>query len=62
MDIIDLVHFVNSVQWHSTIFRKTTRFNGDIDRAVRGVCDIRPELTQKGQFELLAADLDNWQF
>ena len=47
MDKNDLVHFVNSVRWHCTIFTKTTRFNGDIDRAVREVGDIRPELTKK---------------
>ena len=47
MDKSDFVHFVNSVQWHCTIFTKTTRFNGDINRAVRGVCDVRPELTKK---------------
>ena len=41
----DLVHFVNYVRWHCTNFTKTTTFNGDIDRSVRGVCDIRPELT-----------------
>ena len=47
MDKSDFVHFVNSVRWHCTIFAKTTRFSGDIHRAVRGVCDIRPELTKK---------------
>ena len=43
MDKSDVMHFVNSVQWHCTILMKTTRLNEDIDRAVRGVCDIRPE-------------------
>ena len=43
MDKSDFVHFVNSVRWHCTIFTKTMRLNGDIDRAVLGVCDIRPE-------------------
>ena len=37
------MHFVNSVRWHCTILMKTTRLNEDVDRAVRGVCDIRPE-------------------
>ena len=46
MDKSDLVLFVNSVQWHCTIFTKTTRLNGDTDRAVRGVCDFRPECTK----------------
>ena len=32
--------FVNSVRWHRAIVTKTRRLN---DRAVRGVCDIRPE-------------------
>ena len=39
------MHFVNSVRWHCTILTKTTRLNEDIERAVRGVCDIRPEYT-----------------
>ena len=39
----DFMRFVNSVRWHCTISMKTTRLNEDIDRAVRGVCDIRPE-------------------
>ena len=39
----DFMHFVNSVRWHCTILMKTTGLNEDIDRAVRGVCDIRPE-------------------
>ena len=43
MDRSDFMHFVNSVRWHCTILMKTTRLNEDIDRAVRGVCDIRPE-------------------
>ena len=47
MDKRDFEHFVNSDRWHCTIFTKTTRFDGDIDRAVRGVSDIRPELTKK---------------
>ena len=46
MDKSDFMHFVNSVRWHCTIFMKTTRLNEDIDRAVRGVCDIRPEYTK----------------
>ena len=51
VDKKDFVHFVNSGRWHCTIFTKTTRFNGDIDRAVRGVCDIRPEWTNM-QFQI----------
>ena len=43
MDKSDFMHFVNSVRWHCTILMKTTRPNEDIDRAVPGVCDIRPE-------------------
>ena len=43
MDKSDIMHFLNSVRWHCTILMKTTRLNEDIDRAVRGVCDIRPE-------------------
>ena len=46
MDKSDFMHFVNSVRRHSTISLKTTRLNEDIDRAVRGVCDIRPECTK----------------
>ena len=41
MDKSDFVKFVNSVRWHCTILMKTTRLNEDLDRAVRGVCDIR---------------------
>ena len=43
MDKRDFMHFVSSVRWHCTILMKTTRLSEDIDRAVRGVCDIRPE-------------------
>ena len=43
MDKSDFMHFVNSVRWHCTILMKTTGLNEAIDRAVRGVCDIRPE-------------------
>ena len=43
MDKSDFMHLVNSVRWHCTFLMKTTRLNEDIDRAVRGVCDIRPE-------------------
>ena len=39
------MHFVTSFRWHCTILMKTTRLNEDIDRAVRGVCDLRPECT-----------------
>ena len=51
MDKSDFMQFVNSVRWHSTILMKTTRLNEDIDRAVRGECDIRPECT-KMQFRI----------
>ena len=43
MDKSNSVHFVNSVRWHCNHFMNIARFNEDIDRAVRGVCDIRPE-------------------
>ena len=43
MDKSDLMHFVNSVRCHCTIVMKTTRLNEEVDGAVRGVCDIRPE-------------------
>ena len=42
----DFMNFVNSVRWHCTLLMKTTRLNEDIDRAVRGVCDIQPECTK----------------
>ena len=51
MDKSDFVHFVNSVRWHCTNLMKTARHNEDIDWAVRGVCDIRPEWT-KMQFQI----------
>ena len=43
MDKSDFVHFVKSDRWHCTILMKTAILSEDIDRAVRGVCDIRPE-------------------
>ena len=46
MDKSDLMHFVISVRWHRTILMKTTRLNEDIDRAVQGLCDIRPECSK----------------
>ena len=46
VDKIDFMHFVNSVRRHCTVLMKTTRLNEEIDRAVRGVCDIRPECTK----------------
>ena len=49
MDKCVFMHCVNFVRWHCTISMKTTRLNEDIDRAVWGVCDIRPECT-KTQF------------
>ena len=42
----------------TTILMKTTGLNEDIDRAVRGVCDIRPEWTVRNfVFEFLAEHL-----
>ena len=46
MDKSVIMLFVISVRWHCIISMKTTRLNEDIDRAVRGVCDIRPESTK----------------
>ena len=46
MDKKDFMHFVNSVRWYCTISMKTTRLNEEIDRAVWGVCDLRPECTK----------------
>ena len=37
------MYFVNSFRSHCTILK---RLNEDIDRAVRGVCEIRPEWRQ----------------
>ena len=40
------------------------RFNEDIDRTVRGVCDIRPECQNavSAEFGILAASLPDWWF
>ena len=46
VDKNDFMHFVNSVRWQCNISMKTTRLYEDIDRAVRGVCDTRPECTK----------------
>ena len=46
MDKSDFLHYVNSVRWHCTILMKNTRLKEDIDRAIRGLCDIRPECTK----------------
>ena len=46
MDKSGLMHFVSSVLWQCTILMNTARLNEDINRAVRGVCDIRPECRQ----------------
>ena len=43
MDKSVFMHFVNSVRWHCTILMKTTGLNEETDRAVRGVCGIRPD-------------------
>ena len=57
MDNSDFKHFVNSVRWHCTILMKTTRLNEDTDRAVWGVCDMRPECVKKFEFEILLMHL-----
>ena len=46
MDKNDFMHFVISVRWNCNILMKTAGLNEDIDRAVRGVYDIRPECRQ----------------
>ena len=58
MDKSYFVHFVNSVRWHCTNFTNIARFNGDMDRVVRGVCDIRPEWTkmQIQQFQVFSSE------
>ena len=43
MDKSDFFRFVNSIRRHCTILKKTTRLNEEIDRAVRRVCETRPE-------------------
>ena len=43
VDKKDFMHFVNSVRWHCTILMKIRGLKEDIDRTVRGVCDIRPD-------------------
>ena len=50
MDKSDFKRFVNSVEWQCTILMNTARLNEDIDRAVRRVCDIRPECSQNANF------------
>ena len=40
------MHARNYVRWHCIILMKSTRLNEDIDRAVRGVCDIRLKCTK----------------
>ena len=64
MDKSNSVHFVNSVRWHCNHFMNIARFNEDIDRTVRGVCDIRPEYKNavSAEFGILAASLPNWRF
>ena len=58
MDKSDFMHFVNSVRWHCSILMKTTRLNEDIDWAVRGVCDIRPECTKmRGRNSIFYCDI-----
>ena len=58
MDKKDFMHFINSVRWHCTILIKTTGLNEDIDRVVRGVCDIRPEWKKRNfKFEFLSEHL-----
>ena len=43
VDKSNFVHFVNSFRRHCTYFTNIARFNENIDRTVREVCDIRPE-------------------
>ena len=58
VDMSDFMHFVTSVRWHCTILMKTTRLIEDIDRAVPGVCDIRPGWTKRNfVFEFLSKHL-----
>ena len=58
VDKNDFKHFLNSVRRHCIILMKATRRNEDIDRAVHGVCDIRPEWTKRNfVFEILSEHL-----
>ena len=61
MDKIDFKHFVNSVRWHCTILTKTTRFNGDIDRAGRGYVTFNQNI-RKCRFVFALVDLEDWRF
>ena len=61
MDKSDFMYFVNTVQWHCTNLMKTTRLNEDIDRAVRGVCDIRPECVKMEVWILIFIVASDWE-
>ena len=60
MDKSNFVHFVNSVRCNH--FTNIARFNEDIDRTVRGVCDTRPEWPKCNlcRLRILAASLPDW--
>ena len=54
MDKSEFMYFVNSFRWHCAILMKTTRPIEDGHRAVRGVCDFRPEcIKMRVEFEIL---------
>ena len=64
VDKSDFMHFVKSVRWHCTILMITTSLNENIDRDVRGVCDIRPELRQNAwcfRNFIVTVNWENWQ-
>ena len=60
MDKNDFMHFVNSLRWHCTMLMKTTRLNEDIDRAVRGVGEFRPECPKKQSRNSKLFVTSNW--
>ena len=65
MDKSYFMHFVSSVRWHCTILMNTTRLNEDLDRAVRGVCDLQLEWRQNAWQDrcfIRASEWENWQF
>ena len=51
MDKTLLVLFVSSIRWPCTILMSYSKFNEDIERAVRGVCAIRPESPQNACYQ-----------
>ena len=59
------MHFVIYARWHCTILMNTTRLNEDIERAVRGFCDIRPEWSQNEWQDrnfIVTVDWEDWHF